>query len=53
MNKKEKFNYESIKKRPWSSSVPGSPIAKDGVFAPVLKNFLKATMDGRTRRVPV
>jgi len=47
MEKKEKFDYESIKKKTLEQLRSGKSLfGKDGAFAPLLKDILEAAMEG-------
>ncbi len=47
MDKKEKFDYESIKKKTLEQLRSGKSLfGKDGAFAPLLKDILEAAMEG-------
>ncbi len=47
MDKKEKFDYESLKKKTIEQLRSGKSLfGKDGAFAPLLKEILEAAMEG-------
>jgi putative transposase len=47
MDKKEKFDYEALKKRTLEQLRSGKSLfGKDGAFAPLLKDILEAAMEG-------
>jgi len=47
MEKKDKFDYEALKKKTLEQLRSGKPLfGKDGAFAPLLKDILEAAMEG-------
>lgn len=47
MDKKDKFDYEALKKKTLEQLRSGKPLfGKDGAFAPLLKDILEAAMEG-------
>jgi len=47
MDKKEKFNYEEIKRKTLEQLRSGKSLfGKDGAFAPLLKDILEAALEG-------
>src|SRR3984885_1308746 len=47
MEKKDKFDYEALKKKTLEQLRSGKSLfGKDGAFAPLLKDILEAAMDG-------
>jgi putative transposase len=47
MEKKDKFDYEALKKKTLEQIRSGQSLfGKDGAFAPLLKDILEAAMEG-------
>jgi len=47
MDKKEKFNYEDLKRKTLEQLRSGKSLfGKDGAFAPLLKDILEAALEG-------
>src|SRR6201999_63909 len=50
MDKKEKFDYEALKKKTLEQLRSGKSLfGKDGAFAPLLKDILEAAMEGELK----